>query len=108
MNRLHAPYPWGATMPTLAQDALRGKPKPTGRLQDNTLVACAPGNALAVEILQQGNRIFAGDSGEFLENRHGDSLALLLLVGDQAVAELAEGVTMEDQLRGDADQDFVA
>ena len=40
------------------------------RLKYNTLVPNAPGDMLAIEVFQQGNRIFARDAGELLECRH--------------------------------------
>src|SRR6266567_740233 len=39
----------------------------TGNLEDKTLVVLLQGNALTVEVLEEGDRIFAGEAGQLLE-----------------------------------------
>src|SRR5882762_9743195 len=101
----------GALFPTLPQDtfarqAYIGKrPSP---LQDNTLVASAPRDSLAIQIFKERDRILAGDAGQLLENRNGDTLALVFHEDGEAVAELGQSITMENQLGCDAHQDFFA
>src|SRR6267154_2770550 len=94
------------TQDTFARQAYLGRcPAP---LQDNTLVAGAPGDSLAIQIFKQRDGIFASDAGQLHENRNGDTLALVFLEDGEAVAELGERITMENQVGRHADQDFVA
>ena len=62
-------------------------------LQDNTLVARAPGNPLAVQVFEERDRVFASDAGQLFENWDGDALALRFLEDRKAVAELRLRVT---------------
>jgi hypothetical protein len=39
----------------------------TGNLENKALVVLLQGNALAVKVLEKGNRIFAGEAGQLLE-----------------------------------------
>src|ERR1700719_630781 len=109
MNRLHAlcaarySQP-NAGMPCAASLATRRLPP----LQDNTLVARAPGYALAIQVFEEGDGIFPGDTGQLLENRNGDALAFGFLEDGKAIAELREGVTVENQLRRDTHKVLVA
>ena len=39
----------------------------SGNLEDKALIVLLQGNALAVKVLEEGNRIFAGEAGQLLE-----------------------------------------
>src|SRR5260370_7586768 len=73
-------------------------------LQDNTLVARAPGNPLAVQVFEERDRVFASDAGQLFENWDGDALALRFLEDRKAVAELRQRVAMKNQLGLDPHQ----
>src|ERR1700738_1463006 len=97
MNRLHAPF-CGALIinpnPGLSvRQAWLATP-----LQDNTLVARAPGYPLAVEVFEERNRVFAGNACQLLETGHGDALALCFLEDGKAIAELRQGITVKNQV----------
>src|SRR5216684_227603 len=107
MNNLPRLLPSAPTS-TLTHCYLARQAAVTARLQDNTLVARAPRNPFPVEVLQQRDGILPCDSGQLLKNRDGDSLALGLLEGGQAAAQLRQSVAMKDQLRGHPNQDLVS
>src|SRR4029077_4954241 len=67
-------------------------------LQDNTLVARPPRQALPVEVFQQGSGIFSGCASELLERGHADALTFVFFVAGQKRGELIEGVSVVVQV----------
>src|SRR5262249_42747074 len=77
-------------------------------LQDNTLIAHAARQPLAVQVLEQGYRILSRDPGQFLERWNTNALAFGFLVACQQAAKAFKRRVVKNQLRGHAHQNLFA
>ena len=50
-------------------------------IAEAAFIALAARGAFTIQIFKQRDGVFAGDAGQILKNRHGDSLAFRLFVG---------------------------
>src|SRR5215216_3070338 len=70
------------------------------RFQDEALVAGAAGYLFAIEILEEGDGVFAGDTGEVFEGSDVDQPVGLVLrgVGEQLVFEFLDHLRVHEHL----------
>src|SRR5580704_12958046 len=76
--------------------------------QDNTLVAGAAGNTLAIKELEERDGVFTSDASQVLERRDRDAIGFLFLIRCEAGFQMSEGVAMKDEFGRDAKEDFFA
>src|ERR1700761_4052646 len=77
------------------------------KLQYNTLIAQPAGQALPVEVLQQGYSVLPGYTGQVLETGNSNPVAPGLLVRQKLGFQMSKSRLVENQLRRDAEKVFI-
>src|SRR5271170_4556666 len=93
--------------PYLSRPGMRNPSPPTLPSKYNTLVSRSPCHVLAVQVLQQRNRILPADPGKVLECRDRQPVAALLSVLDQQFAQSRQRRAMEHQVLHHFHQHFL-